>query len=76
MWIVYAVLAAVFAAATGILAKIGLKDINSDLGTAIRTMVVLVMAWTIVLVTGKQKGIAELTAANWIFLGLSGLATG
>ncbi|GHV34776.1 membrane protein [Clostridia bacterium] len=76
MWIVYALLSAVFAALTSILAKIGIENVNSNLATAIRTVVVLVMAWGIVLLTGKQEGIAEITRKSWLFLALSGLATG
>lgn len=76
MWIIYALLAAVFAAATSILAKIGLEGVNANLGTAIRTVVVLVMAWGIVFMTGVQRGIPDITARSWLFLVLSGLATG
>ena len=76
MWVLYALLAAVFAAATSILAKIGLEGINANLGTAIRTVVVLVMAWGIVLGTGVQRGIPDIAPRSWLFLVLSGLATG
>ena len=76
MWVLYALLSAVFAALVSILAKIGLKGINSNLATAIRTFVVLLMAWGIVFLTGKQKDIATLTSKNWRFLIYSGLATG
>jgi len=76
MWVMYALLAAVFAAATSILAKIGLEGINANLGTAIRTAVVLVMAWGIVLGTGVQRGIPDIAPRSWLFLVLSGLATG
>ena len=76
MWIVFALLSALFAAATSILAKIGIEGVNSNLATAIRTVVVLVMAWGIVLITGTQKGIPAITTKSWVFLGLSGLATG
>jgi len=76
MWAVYALLAAVFAAATSILAKIGLEGINANLGTAIRTAVVLVMAWGIVIGTGVQRGIQDIAPRSWLFLVLSGLATG
>ncbi|MDF2542797.1 MAG: putative rane protein [Herbinix sp.] len=76
MWILYAFLSAVFAALTSILAKLGMKNVNSNLGTAIRTFVVLLMAWGIVFITGKQKEITTLTSKNWKFLILSGLATG
>lgn len=76
MWIVFAVLSAVFAALTSILAKLGMEGINSNLATAIRTVVVLVMAWGIVLITGKAGGIAQISRRGWVFLILSGLATG
>ncbi len=76
MWAVYAVLSAVFAAATSILAKIGIQDINSNLATAIRTVVVLVMAWGMVFLTGAQKGIPQISRKSMVFLVLSGLATG
>jgi transporter family protein len=76
MWAVYALLGAVFAAATSILAKVGLDGINSNLGTAVRTAVVLVMAWGIVFATGVQKGITEISSRSWLFLVLSGIATG
>lgn len=76
MWVVYALLSAVFAAATSILAKIGLDGINSNLATAVRTAVVLVMAWGIVFLTGKQVEVANITQKSWLFLVLSGLATG
>jgi len=69
-------LSALFAALTGILAKLGMEGIDSDLGTAIRTGVVLVMAWAIVFATGKQTGIGGITSRGWTFLILSGLATG
>ncbi len=76
MWIVYAVLSAVFASLTAILSKIGMAGINSNLATAIRTIVVLVMAWGMVFITGQQHNIGGLTKQNWIFLILSGVATG
>lgn len=76
MWAVYAFLSALFAALTSLLAKLGMQGIDSNLGTAIRTCVVLVMAWFIVLVTGKQGGVAQITARGWVFLVLSGVATG
>ncbi len=76
MWAVYALLSAVFAALTSILAKIGLSGIDSNLATAIRTVVVLVMAWGIVLITGKLGGIAGIAQKGWLFLILSGVATG
>lgn len=75
-WVIYAILSAVFAALTSILAKIGISDINSNLATAIRTIVVLIMAWGIVFRTGTQSGIQDITAKSWIFLVLSGIATG
>ena len=76
MWIIYALLAAVFAAFTSILAKIGIEDVNANLATAIRTTVVLVMAWGIVFITGKHGGVTDITQKSWIFLVLSGCATG
>ncbi len=76
MWKLYALLSALFAALTSILAKLGMKGVNSNLGTAIRTVVVLTLAWGIVLGTGQIKGIRDLTRQNWLFLVLSGLATG
>ena len=76
MWAVFALLSAVFAALTGILAKLGMEGINSNLGTAIRTVVVLVMAWAIVFAIGKHTGISDITTRGWVFLVLSGLATG
>jgi len=76
MWILYALLSAFFAALTSILAKIGIENVNSNLATAIRTVVVLIMAWGIVLFTGKQNGITNIGQKSWIFLILSGCATG
>lgn len=76
MWRLYAILSAVFASFTAILAKYGMKGVDSNLGTALRTIVVLVLAWGMVLVTGAQKGLGTLTKSNYIFLALSGLATG
>jgi len=76
MWFVFALLSAVFAALTTILAKIGIDGVNSNLATAIRTVVVLVMAWGMVFLTGVQKGIGSISRKSWIFLILSGLATG
>lgn len=76
MWILYALLSAMFAALTSILAKIGIENIDSTLATAIRTVVVLVMAWGMVFITGKQTGISDITQKSWLFLVLSGLATG
>ena len=76
MWPVYALLSALFAGATSILAKIGLQGIDSNLAVAIRTVVVLVMAWTVVLVTGAQSGFESITRRGFLFLILSGIATG
>lgn len=76
MWFIFALLSAVFAALTSILAKVGIEGINSNLATAIRTVVVVLMAWGMVLITGTYSGITELSRKNWIFLILSGLATG
>lgn len=76
LWAIYALLSAVFAALTSILAKIGITGIDSNLATAIRTAVVLVMAWGIVLMTGVQKQITNIGTRSWVFLVLSGLATG
>jgi len=76
MWLTYALLGAVFAAATAILIKIGIEGVDSNLATAIRTVVVLIMAWAIVLATGVHKGISNITVKSWVFLGLSGIATG
>ena len=76
MWILYAILSAVFAAAVSILAKIGIENVNSNLATAIRTVVVLVMAWGIVFFTGKASEIPNISTKSWIFLALSGGATG
>ena len=76
MWKYYAVLSAVFAALTAIFAKMGIKGINSDLATVIRTCVILLITWGIVIVSGAGSGIKELTRTNWLFLLLSGAATG
>ncbi len=76
MWFVFALLSAVFAALTSILAKIGIDGVNSNLATAIRTVVVVVMAWGMVFLTNAQGGIADISKKSWIFLILSGLATG
>lgn len=75
-WLFYAVLSAVFASLTSILGKVGIENINSNLGTAVRTCVVLVMAWIVVFVTGKQKTIREISGKELGFICLSGLATG
>ena len=76
MWLVFAILSAVFAALTSILAKVGISDVNSTLATAIRTVVVLAMSWGMVFLTKVQGGISEISRRSWIFLILSGLATG
>jgi len=76
MWFVFALLSAVFAALTSILAKIGIDGVNSNLATAVRTVVVVVMAWGMVFLTGAQSGLSEISKKSWIFLILSGLATG
>ncbi len=76
MWILFAVLSSVFAALTSILAKVGIEGVNSNLATAVRTVVVLVMAWGMVFLTGTHKGLEAITRKSWIFLILSGLATG
>lgn len=76
MWFVFALGSAVFAALTSILAKIGIEGVSSNLATAIRTVVVLIMAWGIVFMTGGQKGISGISHKSWLFLILSGLATG
>lgn len=76
MWLLFAIFSAVFAALTSILAKIGIEGVNSNLATAIRTIVVVIMAWGMVFLTNTQSGIAEISKKSWIFLILSGLATG
>lgn len=76
MWLVFAILSAVFAALTSILAKVGIADVNSTLATAIRTVVVLIMSWGMVFISGAQGGIASISRRSWLFLILSGLATG
>ncbi|HOS84855.1 MAG TPA: EamA family transporter [Bacteroidales bacterium] len=76
MWWVFALLSALFAALTAILAKVGIKGINSDLATAIRTVFILIIAWGIVFFRKEITGVAQLTKSNLIFLGLSGIATG
>ena len=75
-WMIYAVLSAVFAALTSILAKLGITGVESNLGTAIRTGVVLIMAWVVVFIKGKQKGVKDLDKKELLFIGLSGIATG
>ena len=76
MWFVFALLSAIFAALTSILAKVGIDGVNSNLATAIRTVVVVVMAWGMVFLTHAQSGITEISKKSWLFLILSGLATG
>lgn len=76
MWCVFAILSAVFAALTSILAKIGIDSVNSNLATAIRTVVVVIMSWGMVFLTNAQGGIFQISKKSWIFLILSGLATG
>ena len=76
MWFILALASSIFAALTSILAKIGIDGVNSNLATAIRTFVVLIMSWVMVFVTNSQNGIGEISRRSWIFLILSGLATG
>ncbi|MBQ2973705.1 MAG: EamA family transporter [Clostridia bacterium] len=76
MWFVFALLSAIFAALTSILAKVGIEGVNSNLATAIRTVVVVAMSWGMVFLTNAQNGITEISRKSWIFLILSGLATG
>ena len=76
MWFVFALLSAIFAALTSILAKIGIDGVNSNLATAIRTVIVVVMSWGMVFLTHAQSGIIEISKKSWLFLILSGLATG
>ena len=76
MWFIFALLSAVFAALTSILAKMGIDGVNSNLATAIRTVVVVIMAWGMVFLTHAQSGITEISRKSWLFLILSGLATG
>lgn len=76
MWFILALGSAVFAALTSILAKIGIEGVNSNLATAVRTCVVLVMSWGMVFLTNSQEGLAEISRRSWVFLILSGLATG
>lgn len=76
MWFVFALMSAIFAALTSILAKVGIDGVNSNLATAIRTGVVLIMAWAMVLLTNTLNGISDISRKNWIFLILSGVATG
>ena len=76
MWFVFALLSSVFAALTSILAKVGIEGVNSTLATAVRTGVVLVMSWGMVFLTGTQDGLSAISRKSWLFLVLSGLATG
>ena len=76
MWLLFAILSAVFAALTSILAKIGVEGVNSTLATAIRTVVVLVMAWGMVFLTGRERELSNIAGRSWLFLILSGIATG
>ena len=76
MWFIFALLSAVFAALTSILAKVGIDGVNSNLATAVRTVVVVIMAWGMVFLTNAQTGLSEISKKSWIFLILSGLATG
>ena len=76
MWAIFAILSAIFAALTSILVKVGIEGVNSNLATAIRTIVVVLMAWFMVFITGNQNGIVDISKKSWIFLILSGLATG
>lgn len=76
MWFILALLSSVFAALTSVLAKVGIEDVNSNLATAIRTAVVLLMAWGMVFLTDAQGGLSSISRKSWIFLILSGLATG
>lgn len=76
MWLALALLSAFFASLTSILAKVGIQNVNSNLATAIRTIVVVVMAWMMVFLTGSQSGISSISRKGWLFLTLSGVATG
>lgn len=76
MWLIFALGASIFAALTSILAKVGIEGVNSNLATAIRTFVVLIMSWGMVFITNAQGGIADISRRSWLFLILSGLATG
>lgn len=76
MWFLYALLSAMFAALTSILAKVGIDGVNSNLATAIRTVVVVIMAWGMVFLTSAQGGVLQISRRSWVFLILSGLATG
>ena len=76
MWIIFAILSAVFAALTSILAKVGIEGVDSNLATAVRTVVVVIMAWAMVFITSAQSGLSQISRKSWIFLILSGIATG
>ena len=76
MWAIFAILSAIFAALTSILAKVGIEGVNSNLATAVRTIVVVLMVWFMVFVTGNLNGIVDISKKSWLFLILSGLATG
>lgn len=76
MWLFFAILSSIFAALTSVLAKIGIEGVNSNLATAIRTFVVLFMSWGMVFLTNAQKGLSQISQKSWIFLILSGFATG
>ncbi len=76
MWLLFAILSSVFAALTSILAKVGIENVNSNLATAIRTVVVLLMSWAMVFITNTQSSITQISKKSWVFLILSGLATG
>lgn len=76
LWLFFALGSALFAGLTAILAKIGIENVDSNLGTAIRTVVVLLMAWLMVFISGEQKGIGKISLKSWVFLVLSGFATG
>lgn len=76
MWIIFAILSAVFAALTSILAKVGIEGVDSNLATAVRTIVVVIMAWAMVFITNAQSGLLQISRKSWIFLILSGIATG
>ncbi|MDD6727978.1 MAG: EamA family transporter [Eubacteriales bacterium] len=76
MWFVFAILSSIFAALTSILAKVGIENVDSNLATAIRTMVVVVMAWAMVFITNAQSGITQIEKKSWVFIILSGIATG
>lgn len=76
MWFVFAILSALFAALTSILAKVGIEEVNSNLATAIRTLVVVLMSWLMVFITNAQGGLSSISKKSWLFLILSGLATG